>query len=103
MKRKINKYVNLIDKQETLPHPDNGDCWFCLLQDSNKKSLGDITSDIDHLLSHIDEAYLHGSILVNSMREKGYSNQQIGFHYQLNLRDTFKRALRQYLQRRLLK
>jgi hypothetical protein len=56
----------------------------------------------DHLLSHLKENYLHGSLLVNAMREYGFRDDQIGFHYQLQLHDTFKRAVRKYLYKRLL-
>ncbi|MFX0210535.1 MAG: hypothetical protein ACFFDT_31435 [Candidatus Hodarchaeota archaeon] len=103
MKKKISQYVNLIDKLEKLPYPNNGDCWFCLLHGEDGQSLGDFTKDAEHLLSHLEEGYLHGAILVNSMREAGYQDRQIGFHYQLDSRYAFKNSLRKYLQKRLLR
>jgi hypothetical protein len=101
MKKRIAKYCNFINK-DNLPMPDNGDCWYCLMT-TNGQSLGDATNNHEHLLSHLKEGYLHGSILVNAMRESGYKDQQIVFHYQLKLADTFKRSLRRYLQKRLIK
>ena len=99
LKKQIKNYVNLIDLR--LPVPDSGDCWDCLFKNKEGKTMGDISKS-NHLISHFEDEYLHGSILVNAMKEKGYSDSQIGFHYQMNLRDTFKRALRQYLSKRLL-
>jgi hypothetical protein len=98
IKKGISGYVALIDKADKLPFPDNGDCWYCLMFDRGGKS-----TDYSHLESHIEEGYLMGSILVNAMREKGYNDSQISLHYSMNLRDTFKRAVRQYLIKRLCK
>jgi hypothetical protein len=102
IKKDIKKYISIIDTIETLPLPNNGDCWHCLFHDKDNRALGDLTKDTDHLRSHIEEGYIHGSILVNAMRERGYREEQIGYHYQMNLRDTFKRALRRYLNKKLL-
>jgi hypothetical protein len=61
--------------------------------------MGDTTGDNGHILEHVKENYLHGSLLVNAMRETGYSDDQIRIHYGMKLADTFKRALRKYLQK----
>ena len=53
-KKAINKYVNLIDKMDTLPIPSNGDCWHCLLKSQNDKNLGDELKSIDHLINHFE-------------------------------------------------
>lgn len=100
MKKRITKYVNLINK-DNLPYPNSGDCWDCSFRTKEGETMGEISGS-DHLLSHLKEGYLHGSILVNAMREAGYQDQQIGVHYQLKIVDTFKRALRRYLQKRLI-
>lgn len=102
VKRNIAKYVKLIDKVEELPKPQLSDCWYCCMRTEKGETLGDITAG-DHLTSHLRENYLHGSILVNAMKERGYTDQQIGYHYQLNVREAFKLALRTYLNKRLLK
>lgn len=94
MKLKIKQYCDLITK-DNLPIPSSGDCWFCAGFDKEGKQK-------DHLLQHIKEKYLHGSIMVNSMREAGYSDDQIRVHYSINVVDTFKRTLRRYLQKRLI-
>lgn len=100
IKKQITKYVNLITK-DNLPYPDSGDCWDCLFRTKDGKTMGEL-SNSDHLQSHLKENYLHGSILVNAMREARYNDMQIGVHYQMKFVDTFKRALRRYLQKRLL-
>lgn len=101
MKKRIANFCNLITKNN-LPLPGNGDCWYCLMVTDNGETLGDATKNYDHLLSHMEENYLHGSLLVNAMRERGYTDMQIGLHFQMKLADTFKRAVRRYLQKRLI-
>lgn len=93
LKAKIKKYCDLITV-DNLPVPSSRDCWHCLLFK---------TDDNEHLYNHIKENYLHGSILVNSMREAGFTDNNIAVHYQLKLVDTFKHNLRKYLQKRLLR
>ena len=93
-KKQIANYVKLITK-DNLPTPNNGDCWYCSMFDKEGKQH-------DHLEQHIEEGYIHGSILVNAMREKGYRDEQIAVHYGMKLEDTFKRAVRTFLQKRLI-
>ena len=100
MKKKISDYCNLITK-DNLPLPSSGDCWDCAFTSKDGKTIGEL-SNSSHLLSHLEEKYLHGSILVNAMRETGYNDQQIGFHYSAKLFTTFRRAVRKYLQKRLI-
>ena len=103
IKRRIAKYVKLIDGLDSLPHPNGGDCFYCSMSTvETGKPLGDAIGDKDHLLSHLDEGYIHGSIIVNAMREAGYQDQQIGFHYQIDSRWAIKNSLRKYLNKRLL-
>ena len=102
IKKQITEYCNLITK-DNLPYPENGDCFDCSLRTKEGESMGDVSKNTDHLFSHFKEGYLHGSILVNAMREAGYRDEQIGFHYQLKLFNTFKRVVRKYLTKRLLK
>ena len=104
LKRQIKKYCNLLDKKESIPMPNSGDCWYCSMQEVKTGiPLGDCTKDNSHLIEHLKEDYLHGSILVNAMKESGYQDFQIGLHYQMNWKDTFKMSLRKYLIKRLIK
>lgn len=101
IKLKIKKFCDLITK-DNLPIPNGGDCWYCYMRTKSGESMGDAFKDHSHLLNHITDSYVHGSLLVNAMREAGYRDEQIGFHYSLKYHDTFKRATRKYLQKRLL-
>ena len=89
LKRKIEKFVNRIT-EANLPRPEPGDCFICQF---GKDSC---------LYSHLQENYLHGSLLVAAMRKAGYNDMQIGMFYEWNYFDYFKRALRKYLQKNLL-
>ena len=102
IKKEISKFVSLITK-ENLPIPDGGDCWLCCMRTKEGQTMGELGSNnAEHLHQHIKEKYLHGSLLVNAMRERGYADEQIRTHYSLRIADTFKRALRTYLQRKLI-
>lgn len=97
VKKSISSFVALIT-EENLPVPSSGDCWYCLMKDSEGKTIG----GVDHLQSHIEDGYVHGSLLVNAMRAKGYRDEQISLHYGMKWTDTFKRAVRSYLQKALI-
>ena len=103
--KQINAFVRQVDKLEKLPTPDAGDCWLCALQDSKGTSVGEFSgreSNADHLLGHIRENYLHGSLLVNAMRWAGYRDEGTALHLQgLGSRVSVKSALRRYLRRKL--
>ena len=102
MLKRIKKYVDLIT-EDNLPIPNSGDCWYCLMTTKDSgKALGDAFGDTSHLISHLEEGYVVGSLLVNAMREAGYRQEQISFHYHLKLVDTFKRVLKKYLIKRLI-
>lgn len=101
-KRLINEFCKKIDNLEEIPMPESGDCWYCMLKTDDGKSMGDKFGSNEHLINHIKEGYLHGSLLVNAMKHVGYRNEQISIHYYMNYRDTFKRALSRYLTDKLL-
>ena len=92
IKRQIAEYVKLITK-DNLPMPSQGDCYYCLFHQ--------IGNNTNHLQSHLDEKYLHGSILCNAMREKGWNDTQISCQYAMKLVCNFRRAVRAYLIKHL--
>ncbi len=92
--KRINKYCKLIT-DDNLPQPDGGDCWICMMFDRDKQAQDTST---DHLEAHMDEGYVHGSILVNAMRASGYRDEGIGLWYGMKDSSTFKRAVRSYLK-----
>lgn len=102
LNEKIKRYVNLLDKMVKLPRPHDGDCFYCSLYTQKGKPLGDELTDNDHILSHVNSQYIFGSILVNAMRDAGYSDEQIGMQYELNSKDLFKKSLKKYLTEKLL-
>jgi hypothetical protein len=103
MLRKIKKYVDLIT-EDNLPIPNNGDCWYCLMTtDKDKKTLGDAFGDTSHLISHLEEGYVVGSLLVSAMRESGWGDMRISAHYGMKWTDSFKKAVKKYLIKRLVK
>ena len=107
MKKRITKYVALITK-DNLPAPQSEDCWFCLMKTEKGQSLGDSANDTDHLLSHLDEGYVVGSLICNAMKENGLTDEQIGFWYHTGRQDhsfalaRIRKFVVKYLQRRLL-
>lgn len=96
----VTKYCKAID-DKTLPMPSGGDCWGCCMVTSSGEVLGDVSMQ-DHLENHLKENYLVPSLLVNAIKEKGYNpayvNPWNGFR---NDTQTFKRALKDYLVKRL--
>lgn len=105
----INAFVKRLDDMETLPMPGAGDCWFCSMFEREpsrgEQGFHERGSDRnpEHLLSHIEDGYLHGWLLVNAMRWAGYGDE--GISYMLDPRFTsrtsVKSALRRYLRHRL--
>ena len=104
MLSKINKYCALIT-EDNLPQPSNGDCFDCLKIKGHRldSGSGGVFNDQNHLVLHMEEKYVVGSLLVNAMREEGYRDVQIKFQYMYKMADTFKRAVRKYLIKRLIK
>jgi hypothetical protein len=112
--RSINKFVKLVD---TVPKarlmPSTGDCWLCMMfdrlkpEDMHNPNAGwncnnaDTApgGNTDHLLEHIKEGYVHGSLLFNALQWAGYRDPMLLLH--MGHRDLLKRALRRYLRRRL--
>ena len=58
VKRKIAKYIKLVDELESIPFPEAGDCWYCALKNKNGQTMGDVSNDSSHLESHLTENYL---------------------------------------------
>lgn len=96
MKKRIKKFVELIDGKNN-PKPSSGDCWLCCMRTADgKPALGD---DTGHLLEHLQEGYLHGSLIVNALREYGIHESAFGFWF-FDQRMT-RNAVRKYLTKRL--
>lgn len=86
----ISAYCREVKKLDKLPLPDNGDCWVCAGIMGEKSSC---------LLSHLEEKYIHGSLILNALKHRGYKNPGLIFNY----RDMVIRALRKYFKDNLIK
>lgn len=91
LKKRIKKFVNRLDTE--LPKPNAGDCFICIANFTTPTCL----------MTHLDENYLHGSLLVNAMRFCGYNDSQIRNLFWIRPIDIFKRCLRKYLIHYLVK
>jgi hypothetical protein len=59
--------------KEGLPLPNAGDCWLCKIYSQAKNEQRD-QDHMDHVYSHLEETYIHGSFLVYAATVAGYSN-----------------------------
>lgn len=109
----IRKFCNLLlDDKKPIPKPGSGDCLFCQLQAGTPAAQqrgqpGDRTGgkdyDTGHLLEHIREGYMHGSLILNAMRWAGFGPAWFSLifseprFYHAN-RKQLARTLRRYLK-----
>lgn len=96
--RQINVYCAKIAKLDKLPEPDLGDCFVCRFEQTRQGT--------DHLLSHLDEKYIHGTLIVNALRDAGYTDTAISMFYAYpqtfgTFRDSVVRATRRYFKKYL--
>jgi hypothetical protein len=67
--KKINIYINGYMEKLTsrkLEKPSGSDCWFCALG-NDKGSLGEVTHDKNHIISHMKEKYYVPSLLTRAV------------------------------------
>ena len=72
----IKEYCKKLGGLDKFPQPNKGDCWDCSLTDIDGKTMGH--GSPGHLMSHLREKYIHGSLIVNAMRDAGYKDEAIG-------------------------
>lgn len=89
--KKIQKYCEELKTLQRLPSPCGGDCFMCRFGDEN---MGD-----SHLTSHLDELYIHGSLIMNALKNAGYTDP--GYIFNTDHRDSIVRAVRKYFKSRL--
>jgi hypothetical protein len=94
--RQIKAYCTKIKDMDELPMPDHGDCYYCLFQTADGIPMGDSFQDKEHLLSHLKEKYVMGSLLLNALQWAGY-NVNGPFPY----RDAVIRAVSKYFKSKL--
>lgn len=97
-KKLIEKFIRKFHDLPKLPEPCAGDCWLCSMFDAAKlapvkndygpgNGTGQKVSDPDHLLQHLKEGYLHGSLIINAMRWAGYKDEGISLWWHMTNRD----------------
>ena len=116
LKADIKKFVaKTLPTGKPIAPPNNGDCWECLMFDRVEpvgpaKYLGGASeqpskprTNAGHLLSHVNEGYMHGSLVVNAMRDNGLSDVGISMIAFSDRPDyvRVRRIVRRYLQKRL--
>lgn len=103
LKRLLNAYCDKLAKLPALPHPDSGDCWFCAMRDQDGRAWGEASGDTDHLIGHLTERYVHGSLILNAMRDAGFNESGIALAFDGRFfpRERVVRAVRRYFKRRL--
>ena len=124
LRKQVKRMLAELDKLEVLPEPGPGDCWLCMMHrpkgpEPSKDGYlpfasGDGPEDgTDHILSHVEECYIHGTLLVNALTWAGYSDPAFIWHMDNRERASFKRGttrrrpgwirrpLRRYLYRKL--
>lgn len=100
LKKQIAAFIKLIDP-DNVPLPNDGDCWHCSMFAKITKP-GQKIKDMAHLLEHIKEGYMHGSLILNALKWAGYQDAGIGLIFSgcganWNLRNTVRRFLKAQL------
>lgn len=88
IKKLVKKYCKAIAELETLPEPNSGDCWVCSM-----------FKGADCLIDHLEEQYIHGSLIIRALEERGYADPAFIWH--CGNRDMIVRAVRRYFYRHL--
>jgi hypothetical protein len=91
--KQITAYCKKLAQLKEVPIPSTGDCWYCLMFEPAKLQTN------THLISHLKDKYIHGSLIVNALKDAGYQNPEV--IYSMNLRDSIIRAVKRYFKRSL--
>ena len=89
IRKEINAFIGELKKLKTLPEPGGGDCWGCSMvaADGSRPMCGGCVVD------HIKEKYIHGSLILRALQEKGITSTGIGRYWQrFNEGDKWGRA-----------
>lgn len=98
--RMIRIYKQRIMELESLPRPDSGDCWRCLMRDTKTgQPWGEATGNVSHLENHLTETYVHGSLIINALEWAGYGDPSAIL--MMDLRDRIAHIVGQYFKAKL--
>jgi len=93
----VDKYMVKFKAMDIIPNPSGGDCWMCMA-DTPKIREGSLLSN-DHIITHLEEGYIHGTLIFNSLKWCGYGEEQMP--YIVRIKDTLNRSMRRYLRYRI--
>lgn len=103
--KKIAAYTKAVKELVSLPLPEPGDCFYCaMVTVDDGRPIGEVTGDIDHLMSHLDETYIHGSLLLNAMKAARMGDMAIAWAFKNQdgwARQNAVRAVRRYFKSQL--
>ena len=96
--KQIQAYCKKLKELKELPAPNGGDCWDCSFHTDDGRTMGELSGS-DHLKSHLKEKYIHGSLIWNALKHKGYRFPEVIFN--MSDRDSIVRAVRGYFKSQL--
>jgi hypothetical protein len=86
-KKDLKKLTDKITK-EHIPYPDAGDCLICRFDMAKQKATP------DHLIAHVKEGYLHGSLIALCLNLCGFKP---AVHMRLKFDDNIRRCVRKVI------
>ena len=113
LEKLINKYCDKMGKLDKIPMPNGGDCFYC----QGETGFGQVSQaeygvlhedgrlekkpwEATHCLeSHLEEGYVHGSLIYNALRFVGYGDPRLIL--EMGLTGNIRRAVRKYFRRKL--
>ena len=98
----LKKVETDFNKIKEFEEPSLGDCFYCQMETSKLIKYGrqaDLLDSSDHITSHIEEAYYHGTLAANALLWAGYRQEAIG--WLLREQHNVKRSLKRYLKFRI--
>lgn len=89
----IKRYIDKMKKLDKLPIPDNGDCLYCRVGKTSEYCVRE----------HLKEQYVHGSLIYNALKWKGYEKTIIPYMiFEINkMRDRAYTSVRDYMKHHL--
>ena len=102
LEKMINRMIGHMRKLPKLPLPNTGDCFGCSMIGVNDKTSRPMGTDC--VFGHLEECYIHGSLIVRAMQARGFSDYALWHHWkgwEQNhdwSRQTIRRAMRAFLR-----
>jgi hypothetical protein len=101
----IKGYTDAVNNLDTLPEPSAGDCWFCGMYVVDEGvPLGEKVRNTDHIMEHLKDRYIMGSLIINAYKAAGYQNPAFVWRMERDRkgnRGNTVQALRRYFKAQL--